>query len=119
GLICGALGFAFLTRIDSHTAYILFVPSFLLISCGVGSAVPAMTTALLSTVGKDMAGVASGALNMTRQAAGAVGVALLGMVGGHSERSMAGLHATFWIGAALLLVGAIVAAFGIKRQSAN
>jgi MFS transporter, DHA2 family, methylenomycin A resistance protein len=115
GLICGSLGFGLLVGIDARTVYVALAPSLLLISFGVGTAVPAMTTALLSTIEKTKAGVAAGALNTIRQAAGAIGVALLGVIGGHPEQSMTGLHATFWIGALLLLAGAAVAAFGAGR----
>jgi DHA2 family methylenomycin A resistance protein-like MFS transporter len=114
GLIGGALGFVLLAGIGAQTAYAMLLPSFLLISCGVGMAVPAMTTALLSTVEKTQAGVASGALNTIRQASGAIGVAVFGVIGGHAEQSMGGLHATFWIGALLLLSGAAMAAVGTK-----
>jgi DHA2 family methylenomycin A resistance protein-like MFS transporter len=114
GLIGGALGFVLLVGIGAQTAYAMLLPSFLLISCGVGMAVPAMTTALLSTVEKTQAGVASGALNTIRQASGAIGVAVFGVIGGHAEQSMGGLHATFWIGALLLLSGAAMAAVGTK-----
>jgi DHA2 family methylenomycin A resistance protein-like MFS transporter len=110
GLTGGAVGFLLLVGIDAKTAYLAIAPSLLLISFGVGAAVPAMTTALLSTVEKSRAGVASGALNTVRQAAGAIGVALLGVIGGQSEQSMTGLHATFWIAGALLLLGAGISA---------
>jgi DHA2 family methylenomycin A resistance protein-like MFS transporter len=117
GLTAGALGFVLLATISAQTAYALLLPGFLLISCGVGTAVPAMTTALLATVGKTQAGTASGALNTIRQAAGAIGVAVFGVIGGHSEQAITGLHATFWIGALLLLCGAAVAAIGIREPA--
>jgi len=116
GLAAGALGFVLLAFTSAQTPYALLLPSFLLISCGVGTAVPAMTTALLATVDKTQAGVASGALNTIRQAAGAIGVAVFGVIGGHSEQAIGGLHATFWIGALLLLSGAAVAAIGIRVE---
>lgn len=115
GLIGGALGFLLLVGIDAKTSYLAIALSLLFISFGVGAAVPAMTTALLSTVEKTKAGIASGALNTVRQAAGAIGVALLGAIGGRSELSMAGVHATFWIASALLLFGAGISAFRIGR----
>jgi DHA2 family methylenomycin A resistance protein-like MFS transporter len=116
GLIGGALGFVLLAGISVQTPYVWLLPSFLLISCGVGTAVPAMTTALLSTVEKSKAGVASGALNTIRQASGAIGVAVFGVIGGHSETSIGGLHATFWIGALLLGGGAAIAAIGTRTK---
>lgn len=115
GLIGGAVGFLLLVGIDAKTSYPTIALSLLLISFGVGAAVPAMTTALLSTIEKTRAGVASGALNTVRQAAGAIGVALLGVIGGRSEPSMAGVHATFWIASALLLLGAGISALRIGR----
>jgi DHA2 family methylenomycin A resistance protein-like MFS transporter len=45
---------------------------------GMGLAVPAMTTGILSTVAKTRSGTASAVLNTTRQAAGAMGVAVFG-----------------------------------------
>jgi DHA2 family methylenomycin A resistance protein-like MFS transporter len=116
GLAAGALGFVLLTGIGAETHYGLLMPSLLLISCGVGTAVPAMTTALLSTVARTEAGTASGALNTIRQAAGAIGVAVFGAIGGHSEQAIGGLHATFWIGALLLIAGAVTAAIGTRTE---
>jgi hypothetical protein len=38
------------------------------------------------------------------------------LIGGHSEQSAAGLHATFWIGALLLGGGAAIAAIGTRTE---
>lgn len=116
GLIVGASGFVLLTGVDARTAYFALAPSFLLISGGVGCAVPAMTTTLLGAVEKNRAGVASGALNTARQSAGAIGVAMFGVIGGHSEQSTAGLHAAFWLGALALLAGSAIAAVGTGQE---
>lgn len=45
-----------------------------------GTAVPAMTTGILSNVEKTRSGTASAILNTTRQAAGAMGVAIFGAI---------------------------------------
>jgi DHA2 family methylenomycin A resistance protein-like MFS transporter len=55
----------------------LFIP-FLTIPMGMGLAVPAMTTGILACVDKSLSGTASAVLNTTRQAAGAIGVAIFG-----------------------------------------
>ena len=115
GLGVGAVGFALIVGIEAQTSYLALAPGFLLISGGVGAAVPAMTTTLLAAVDKSQAGVASGALNMIRQAAGAVGVALFGAIGGDAAQSMTGLRATFWLAAAVLAAGAAMAAVGGGR----
>src|SRR5260370_40281854 len=86
GLIVAAAGFVLLTGVDARPSYLVLTPSFLSISCGIGSAVPAMTTTLLPAVGKTEAGVASAARNMIRHAAGAGG-ALFGATGGTSVRN--------------------------------
>ncbi|RFM31129.1 MFS transporter [Chitinophaga silvisoli] len=78
GLIMFALGFAGLLIANEQTPYWqLFLP-FLVIPMGMGLAVPAMTTGILSSVDKQLSGTASAALNTVRQAAGATGVAILG-----------------------------------------
>ena len=116
GLIVGAAGFVLIVGIEARTSVLALTPGFLLISCGVGSAVPAMTTTLLACVDKAEAGVASGALNMIRQTAGAVGVAMFGAIGGEAAQSMTGLRATFWLAAGVLAAGAALAALGGARQ---
>lgn len=71
-------GFIFLLIAKADTPYWqLFVP-FITIPLGMGLAVPAMTTGILSTVDKTRSGIASAVLNTTRQAAGAIGVAVFG-----------------------------------------
>ena len=47
-------------------------------------AMPAMTAAVVGAAGPEHAGVASGVLNTARQAGGALGVAVLGSLLGHS-----------------------------------
>jgi len=78
GLSIGAIGYAGLLIAHAHTPYWqLFFP-FIIIPLGMGLAVPAMTTGILSTVAKTRSGTASAVLNTTRQAAGAMGVAVFG-----------------------------------------
>lgn len=78
GLIIGTIGYSSLLIAHSGTPYWqLFFP-FITIPMGMGLAVPAMTTGILSTVAKTRSGTASAVLNTTRQAAGAMGVAVFG-----------------------------------------
>jgi DHA2 family methylenomycin A resistance protein-like MFS transporter len=78
GLSIGAIGYTGLLIAHAHTPYWqLFIP-FIIIPMGMGLAVPAMTTGILSTVAKTRSGTASAVLNTTRQAAGAMGVAVFG-----------------------------------------
>lgn len=80
GLSIFALGFAGLFVSGMHTSFWELSVPFLLISLGMGLAVPAMTNGILSSVDKTLSGTASAALNTVRQAAGAIGVAVFGTI---------------------------------------
>jgi DHA2 family methylenomycin A resistance protein-like MFS transporter len=115
GLVIAAGGYLALTVAGSGTPYWELLPGLVIVPLGIGMAVPAMTAALLSSVEQSRAGIASGVLNMVRQAAGAIGVAFFGAL--LSIHGVSGVHASFIISAILLtLAGA--AAFAMIRQSA-
>ncbi|WP_156117501.1 MFS transporter [Collimonas arenae] len=80
GGLIGALGYGLLGSIGiaSHASFLHMLPGFILIPAGMGLAVPAMTTSILSSVEKSRAGTASAVLNTARQVGGAVGVAVFG-----------------------------------------
>jgi DHA2 family methylenomycin A resistance protein-like MFS transporter len=91
----------------------------MMIPAGMGTAVPAMTTALLGSVERQWSGTASGVLNTTRQAGGAIGVAAFGaLVGQQHERIVAGLHLAGMISGGLLIVVAAVAFAGVRNGDA-
>jgi DHA2 family methylenomycin A resistance protein-like MFS transporter len=114
-LIC-ATGFLWLRSLDAQTSYWMMVPGFILIPAGMGTAVPAMTAALLASVEKKWSGTASGVLNTARQAGGTVGVAVFGaLVGQHHEAIVAGLRRSVSICAGLLLLAAVISFFGIRH----
>ncbi|MEZ2335572.1 MFS transporter [Mucilaginibacter sp. RCC_168] len=103
GLTIGAIGYAGLLIAHAHTPYWqLFIP-FVIIPMGMGLAVPAMTTGILSTVAKTRSGTASAVLNTTRQAAGAMGVAVFGAMTNGGPRAI--VHA--------ITVSSIISAAGI------
>jgi DHA2 family methylenomycin A resistance protein-like MFS transporter len=78
GIAVFVTGFICLLIANAGTPYWqLFIP-FITIPLGMGLAVPAMTTGILTTVTKTRSGIASAVLNTTRQAAGAIGVAVFG-----------------------------------------
>ena len=78
GLLIGATGFALLALIQPDTSYVGLLWRLLFLPVGIGLAVPAMTTALLSAVPAEMSGTASGVLNTVRQSGGAIVVARVG-----------------------------------------
>jgi DHA2 family methylenomycin A resistance protein-like MFS transporter len=80
----------------------------LLIGAGLGLTVPPMTSAVLGSVERRYSGVASGALNATRQAGSVIGVALYGSLLADPRRSATGVPLAFWLSAGLLLLGCIL-----------
>nr|WP_244158648.1 MFS transporter [Caballeronia fortuita] len=115
GALLDAAGFAALVFVDATTPTAALLVPFLLIPSGMGLAVPAMTTALLGTVGQQRAGTASAVLNTARQAAGAIGVAAFGALTAHGDGAASPQHivdAVRWsaaISVALLLCAAMIA----------
>ncbi len=90
------------------------LPSLILIPAGIGTAVPAMTTALLSSVAQSQAGLASGVLNTVRQAGGAIGVALFGVL--FAAPAVNGTRLAFMLAACLALATAAVALWRIPGR---
>ncbi|KND62246.1 Permease of the major facilitator superfamily [Candidatus Burkholderia verschuerenii] len=117
GALLDAAGFAALMFVGPSTPTVALLLPFLLIPSGMGVAVPAMTTALLGTVGQERAGTASAVLNTARQAAGAIGVAAFGALAGNVEAAEGAaiaqiVDAVRWsagISVALLIVAALIA----------
>jgi MFS transporter, DHA2 family, methylenomycin A resistance protein len=87
-------------------SYLAMLPGIIIFPLGIAIAVPAMSTALLSSVEKEYSGIASGVLNAVRQAAGALGVALLGAL--FAARGLPGAREGLILCAVLLAGGAIV-----------
>ena len=129
GLIMGAAGLFWLSRLEYNSPYVGHVlPAMLLISLGMAfNFIPVSTTALHG-IGRADAGVGSAMLNTSQQVGGAVGTALLntfavaattayiaanGKAGaaGINPALTAGYTRAFEAGAGFLLLAAIVAFF--------
>jgi DHA2 family methylenomycin A resistance protein-like MFS transporter len=121
GAIIDTCGFTLLgVLVTSATPYWQLVVPFVLIPCGMGLGVPAMTTAVLASVPRERSGTASAVLNAARQAAGAVGVAVFGALAGDDPgHIVAGLRGASLI-AVIMLLGAIgLAVLTIGRRQAQ
>jgi MFS transporter, DHA2 family, methylenomycin A resistance protein len=112
GLIT-TVGFCLLDRLGGRSTFMDMLPGFILIPAGMGLAVPAMTTAILSSVDRARSGTASAVLNAARQVGGAIGVATFGALvsGVTAERIISGLNIAALTSAALLIIATIVALF--------
>ncbi len=116
GALVDAAGFALLLTLGAHAGFAALIVPFMLMPAGMGTGVPAMTTAVLAGVDKALSGVASATLNAARQAGGAMGVALFGALAGEGG-AVAGLHAAATIAAALLVAIAVAAAVLVPRRA--
>ena len=116
GLAIDTFGFVALAlqlRGDAGYAHIWW--PLLLIGFGMALAVPAMIGALLATVEKTRAGIASGVLNALRQTGGAVGVAVFGVIGAGGS-SLSGMSTAMWVAAIGLFIALLLGALCIKRR---
>jgi len=111
GLICAA-GYALLgwIGISQEATFLQMLPGLALIPAGMGLAVPAMTTSILSSVERKQAGTASAVLNTARQVGGAMGVALFGalVAGDSAERILHGVRNAMAVSTNLLLLAALL-----------
>lgn len=120
GALVDGAGFGLFLLLGANSPYLLMLPAFLLLPCGMGLGVPAMTTTVLSAVDKQASGTASGVLNAARQAAGAIGVALFGsLAGDRNDQIVRGLHHSAWIAVGMLLIAAALAFRGIAARMAT
>jgi DHA2 family methylenomycin A resistance protein-like MFS transporter len=113
GLALGAAGAAVLAVTGPETSLWLITGGSVLLGL-VSLAMPAMTAAVVSAVGPEHAGVASGILNAARQSGGALGVAVLGSLLG-SGRALS-LHVPLAVAAAGYLIALVLAWTTIRTR---
>jgi len=121
GGLIGAAGYALLGifGISEDAGFLAMLPGLALIPGGMGLAVPAMTTSILSAVDRSQAGTASAVLNTARQVGGALGVAVFGALIASSATAtvLRGIEVALIISTALLLAGAVLAWLYIAPQA--
>jgi DHA2 family methylenomycin A resistance protein-like MFS transporter len=90
--------------------------TLLLIGCGTALTVPPMTAALLATVDRARSGIASGVLNSLRQTGGALGVAVLGAIGG-GGLSVEGMRLAMGLSGGVLVFALLAAVIWVRKPS--
>lgn len=108
GLCCSITGFLGMVPLTSESPYWSSGLPMLAIGLGGGLITPAATAALMGTVSKDRAGIASGVLNSARQTGAALGVAIFGTLIGTCHSFEAGMRIAVWAAAAILLLCAVM-----------
>jgi len=121
GCLLVAAGLALYARV-SATGVVYWVdifPPTLLVGLGMGVCVAPLTTAVMSSVGTDRVGVASGFNNATARIAGLVGTALLGFVfakQGSASAFIAPFRVAAFVGAGCATAAAAFAASLVRTE---
>jgi EmrB/QacA subfamily drug resistance transporter len=126
GTVTGTVGLALATQIGTHSPYLQIVVSMVLLGAGAGMTFVALTNASLEDVAPDVAGAASGLVNVSQQIGAAVGLAVLvtvfNAVGGRALVGAAGatanvahpLDIVFGVGALFALASCATVLFGVR-----
>jgi DHA2 family methylenomycin A resistance protein-like MFS transporter len=113
GFAIAAAGLALLVGASAGGSYLTLLPAFVLWGAGMGVVTPAVVAAAIAAVPRQRAGLASAINNTSRQAGGAIGIAVAGAVAGSPARHgafVAGLHTVAVTSAALYAVAAVAGA---------
>jgi MFS family permease len=108
-------------QMGTHESFWSLLPAMLLGGVGMSLAMAPVTAAAMGAVSRDKAGVGSAVLNSMRQVGGSLGIAIMGAivaasaVTGDATSFVTGFHHALEAGAALALLGAVVAALTLKR----
>jgi EmrB/QacA subfamily drug resistance transporter len=107
-------------RLPAHPNYWLdLLPALLGFSIGLSLTVAPLTTTVLADATAGDAGVASGVNNAVARIAGLLAIAVLGIVaaGGGDHLTERGVHHTMLVVGALLVIGGLIGAVGIRNPS--
>lgn len=118
GLLVSAGGVLALAWVGADSSASLLVPAMLAWGVGLGLLTPAVVAAAVAAVGPGRSGLASGANNTARQAAGAVGIAAYGAVAGSPAQQATFVHGLrlAGTGTAVLFVLAAAATVGFVSR---
>jgi MFS family permease len=118
GPLLGGVSLAALVRLPPRLDYwVDLLPPLLGFAVGLALTVAPLTTTVLSDAGPGDAGIASGVNNAVARVAGLVAIAGVGVAasGGTQRLTEHGFHLAMAIVAALLCLGGLVAALGIRN----
>ncbi len=115
GLIVGALGFLSLLILREHgPVYWMLILPLAALGFGIAFTMPAATVATVHSVPSNRAGIASGALNASRQVGSLLGVAIFGALVS-SGQFISGMHSSLIIASLAFFCGCITVFLTIKK----
>lgn len=114
GLSTAALGFLYFCFIHETTPYIFLILPLMAIGFGTSFSMPAATIAAIHSVPANSAGMASGALNTSRQIGSLMGVAIFGSILASTPSFLLGMHITAMLGVAVFVFAFILTVLFIE-----
>lgn len=116
GPILGATGFVTMLAVDQSVSYWALLPGILIFALGLSMTVAPLTSAILDSIDSRQAGIGSAVNNAISRIAGLLAIAGIGMIVGDSL-DLAGFHRAILATTALLFIGGIIAAIGIRNHT--
>jgi predicted MFS family arabinose efflux permease len=128
GTLSGTVGLASATQIGAHSPYLQIVVSMVLLGAGAGMTFVALTNASLEDVAPEIAGAASGLVNVSQQIGAAVGLAVLvtvfNAVGGLTQAGAATatdnvahpMDLVFGVGTLFALASIVTVLVGVRQM---
>jgi EmrB/QacA subfamily drug resistance transporter len=124
GMTLLSIQLLYFSRLGVDESYAAVVPGMLLGGIGMASVMPPSTSAALSSVPVDKAGIGSGVVNTSRQVGGSVGIALMGAIMAHEigglrtpQAFVHGLSTALVVAAVIALAGAIAAVLLVRSHA--
>ncbi|HTR32443.1 MAG TPA: MFS transporter [Gaiellaceae bacterium] len=137
GVTLGAIGLLWFARLPTDGTYVTdILPTFVIVSIGMGLTFVPCTLLATTNVAPEDAGLASGLLNTSQQVGGALGLAILSTLAAtrtshllaHGDATsvavqtaarVSGYHVAFGVGAAMLVCAGLVLAATVRKQDAE
>jgi DHA2 family methylenomycin A resistance protein-like MFS transporter len=116
GLVVGAAGLFAMTMAGPSTPYWILLLPLLAIGFGISYTMPAATAAIIDAAPADRAGIASGALNASRQVGSTLGVAVFGSLVAATTSFVTAFQVSVIIGGVVFAAAAVLTAVTIPQQ---
>jgi hypothetical protein len=117
GPILGGVGYALMLSMTADVNYwTQLLPGILLFGLGLTITVAPLTAAILGAISERQAGIGSAINNAVARVAGLIAIAMLGIMTG-STLDVAGFHRGLMVTAALLILGGLISAVGIRNPA--
>lgn len=111
------LGVFLQAQANVHTPYVVMALALLLMGCGISQVLPALISAVMSSLGREQAGIASGMLNSSRQVGAVLGVAVLGVILNTDQPLSSGYHWALLVTCGVVVLGLLVTVCFIRARN--